>query len=108
MEFQGGGGLGGWLWDRLRCGGTYGVCAREFSRDDGRKLCPLSKKKRTNISQRRSTQCHAETADDDTMARSDMALKYLLTISAILYHGHGTGWVFFEISLSFFSCLYDD
>ena len=58
----------------------------------------ISKKKRTKISQRRSTQCHAETADDDTMAGSDMALKYLLTISAILYHGHGTGWIFFEIS----------
>ena len=39
------------MWDRLRCGGmygvslrqsTFGVCAQEFSGDDGRKLCPLT------------------------------------------------------------------
>ena len=58
MEFQGGGGLGGWLWDRLWCGGTYGVplrrsmfgvCAREFSGDDGWKLCPLTEKEKTAL-----------------------------------------------------------
>ena len=41
-EGRDGDGLGVGLWGRLRYGGMYGVCVREFSGDECRRLCPLT------------------------------------------------------------------